>query len=268
MPLFTDQLGRSVESSSLPQRIVSLVPSQTELLYSLELDQRVVGITKFCVHPSSWFRSKTRVGGTKALKAGIIHQLRPDLIIANKEENVEEQVNELARHYPVWISDINDLPGALDLINRIGELTGTQVKATSLIDQITTAFETLKVQSTFAQTSQQKPRAAYLIWRNPYMTAGGDTFIHDMLTRCGFLNIFENASRYPEITTDQLKAANCQVLILSSEPFPFTQQHIAELQPYLPNTKIILADGEFFSWYGSRLLLAPAYFNRLLQEIS
>ena len=261
MPFFNDQQGRPVEVSSAPQRIVSLVPSQTELLYFLELEDQVAGITKFCVHPSSWFRSKTRVGGTKAIKADVIHQLKPDLIIANKEENVQEQVYDLARHYPVWISDIKDLPSAFNMISGIGDITGRKSKAASLITQIKASFAELKTLNT-------KPRTAYLIWRNPYMTVGGDTFIHDMLTRCGLHNIFEQNTRYPEVTISQLQNENCQLLLLSSEPFPFSQQHIEELQQFLPETKIMLADGELFSWYGSRLLLAPGYFNDLLQEIS
>jgi ABC-type Fe3+-hydroxamate transport system substrate-binding protein len=116
MSIYTDQLGRSIQLAAVPSRIISLVPSQTELLYSLGLDQQVVGITKFCVHPNTWFREKTRVGGTKTIKMDVIQQLQPDLIIANKEENVKEQIEELARHYPVWTSDINDLSDAFDMM--------------------------------------------------------------------------------------------------------------------------------------------------------
>ncbi len=118
MPIFTDQTGREVSIPSHPQRIISLVPSQTELLFDLGLEEQVAGITKFCVHPEKWFRSKTRIGGTKNIKSALIHQLQPDLIIANKEENVKEQVEELAAHYPVWVSDIHDLQSALDMIRR------------------------------------------------------------------------------------------------------------------------------------------------------
>src|SRR5689334_4996684 len=108
MPSFTDQTGRSIELHSIPRRIVSLVPSQTELLSYFGLDEEVVGITKFCVHPEHWFRSKTRVGGTKQVSIEAIHKLQPDLIIANKEENVKEQIEALAKHYPVWVSDVNN----------------------------------------------------------------------------------------------------------------------------------------------------------------
>lgn len=259
MPVYTDQMGRTVKVPASPRSIVSLVPSITELLYTLQLDEQVTGITKFCVHPNNWFRQKTRVGGTKAIKPSIIRELQPDLIIANKEENVKEQVEELAQHYPVWVSDVNNLADALEMIEQIGAITNTLPSATRLISQINSAFATL-------QTTNYQPQTGYLIWRNPYMTIGKDTFIHDMLHRCGFTNIFGHTTRYPAIDTWQL--AQCDLLLLSSEPYPFQQKHIDELQAALPNTKIMLVDGEMFSWYGSRLLQAPAYFNSLLQSMT
>jgi ABC-type Fe3+-hydroxamate transport system substrate-binding protein len=254
-----DQMGRPVELPASPRRIVSLVPSITELLHTLQLDEQVTGITKFCIHPNNWFREKTRVGGTKAIKPGVIHELQPDLIIANKEENVKEQIEELAQHYPVWVTDVNNLADAIEMIEQIGSITGTPARATSLISEINSGFGQL-------QTTNHTLQTGYLIWRNPYMTIGNDTFIHDMLGRCGFKNIFDNTTRYPAIDTWQL--AQCDLLLLSSEPYPFQQKHIDELQAELPNTRIMLVDGEMFSWYGSRLLHAPAYFTRLLQSIA
>jgi ABC-type Fe3+-hydroxamate transport system substrate-binding protein len=258
MPVYTDQLGRFVELPATPRSIVSLVPSITELLHSLQLDERVTGITKFCIHPEPWFRQKTRIGGTKNINIPVVHQLQPDCIIANKEENVKEQVEELARHYPVWISDVNNLDDALEMIAQIGTITGAEAKATGLVNAINTAFAQLPAASPATRTG-------YLIWRNPYMTIGRDTFIHDMLTRCGLQNIFGHTTRYPAIDTWQLN--ECDLLLLSSEPFPFQQKHIDELQGHLPNTRIMLVDGEMFSWYGSRLLHAPAYFTGLLQQL-
>jgi ABC-type Fe3+-hydroxamate transport system substrate-binding protein len=252
-------MGRTVGLPASPRSIVSLVPSITELLYTLQLDEQVSGITKFCIHPNNWFREKTRVGGTKAIKPSVIDELKPDLIIANKEENVQQQVEELAQHYPVWVTDVNNLTDALVMIEQIGAITNTQPAATRLISQINSAFSSLP-------TKTQKLKTGYLIWRNPYMTIGKDTFIHDMLTRCGFINIFGHTTRYPAIDTWQL--AGCELLLLSSEPYPFQQKHIDELQASLPNTKIMLVDGEMFSWYGSRLLHAPAYFNSLLKSMA
>ncbi|WP_207513306.1 helical backbone metal receptor [Longitalea luteola] len=258
MPVYIDQLGHVLELPATPRSIVSLVPSITELLYTLQLDEQVTGITKFCIHPQSWFRQKTRIGGTKNINTSAIQQLQPDLIIANKEENVKAQVEQLAKQFPVFTTDVNNLDDALEMIEQIGAITGTTANANHLVSQIRCAFSNLQV-------TNHKPRTGYLIWRNPYMTIGKDTFIHDMLTRCGFTNIFGNTTRYPAVDTWQL--AHCDLLLLSSEPYPFKQKHLDELQAQLPNTRIMLVDGEMFSWYGSRLLHAPAYFNSLLKSI-
>jgi ABC-type Fe3+-hydroxamate transport system substrate-binding protein len=272
MPVFTDQTGHSIILNKIPEKIISLVPSQTELLYDLGLDEKVVGITKFCVHPPEWFNTKTKLGGTKQLKMDIIHQIAPDLIIANKEENTKEQVEQLAEHYPVWVSDINSLQTAYEMIEAVGEITGAREKAAELIMQIKANLsEDMRESTTLANQlpiETGKPRTAYLIWKAPFMTVGGDTFIHSMLQAAGFENIFWDLKRYPEITIDQLKSAECELLFLSSEPFPFKQKHIEELKTSLPDTKIILVDGEMFSWYGSRLLYAPEYFKNLRREIS
>ena len=246
-----------------PKRIVSLVPSQTELLHYLGLEQETVGITKFCVHPEEWFTTKTKIGGTKAIKKDIIQHLQPDLIIANKEENVREQVEELAKDYPVWVTDVNDLDDALQMINDIGELTGKAHEAGHLVLSIKKEFNELKKLS----TANYQLSTAYLIWRNPYMTIGGDTFINNMLAQCGFQNVFAGNLRYPEVTVTQLQTTNHKLLLLSSEPYPFKQKHINELQSQLPGCKIMLVDGEMFSWYGSRLLLAPQYFKTLIHSI-
>ena len=270
MPVFIDQTGRKVELNNTPQRIISLVPSQTELLYSLGLDKEVVGITKFCVHPEQWFRGKTRVGGTKQIKPDIIHELKPDLIIANKEENVKEQIEELIKHYPVWISDVNNPGDAYAMIEQVGMLTDKSDAAKEIADQIRSRFSRLttidyrlKTQPSRLPTPDSRLNTIYLIWQKPYMTVGGDTFIHSMMETAAFKNMFADKSRYPEITIDDLRIINCELLLLSSEPFPFKQKHIDELQPLLPNTKILLVDGEMFSWYGSRLLYAADYFRQL-----
>ena len=244
-----------------PKRIISVVPSQTELLSDMGLQAETVGITKFCVHPNRWFKTKTRVGGTKTINLKTIEELQPDLIIANKEENVKEQIEQLALKYPVWLTDVNNLEEALQMIGDIGVLTGKQEQAFSMIDQIKKAFAALP--------KMEKPvKTAYLIWQKPYMTIGGDTFINDMLTHCGFENVFADKDRYPEISINNLLIANCQLLLLSSEPYPFKQKHLDELKTHLPQTKILLVDGEFFSWYGSRLLKAPEYFNKLINSVT
>ncbi|HMU09383.1 MAG TPA: helical backbone metal receptor [Ferruginibacter sp.] len=257
----------------IPKRIISLVPSQTELLFSLGLEKETVGITKFCIHPNQWFQTKTKVGGTKTINYDTIRQLQPDLIIANKEENVKEQVEQLAGNYPVWLTNVNNLADALQMIHDIGELTGKQNKAYSLTKNISNGIKELDQPQTHPersrranlklQTSGFKPRTAYLIWQKPYITIGGDTFIHDMLSKCGFDNIFADRKRYPETNISELQTSNLKLLLLSSEPYPFKQKHIDELAELLPGCKIVLVNGEYFSWYGSRLLEAPGYFKNL-----
>ena len=249
-----------------PQKIVSLVPSQTELLSYFGLDEEVIGITKFCVHPKEWFTSKTRIGGTKRLNIAHIKELKPDLIIANKEENVKEQVEELANDFNVWLTDVNNLEDALLMIKDVGALTHKTNEAQALITEIKNQFSQLE--TTIPIAIGNKLQTCYLIWQNPYMTVGGDTFINDMMKHCGLENIFENKTRYPEVSLEQLSTNNCQLILLSSEPFPFKQKHVSELQQQLPGKKIILADGEMFSWYGSRLLEAPFYFKSIIESLA
>jgi ABC-type Fe3+-hydroxamate transport system substrate-binding protein len=260
MSQYTDQLGNTIILKQTPGRIISLVPSQTELLYDLGLNEEVIGITKFCIHPEKWFRIKTRIGGTKTLNIEKIKELQPDLIIANKEENVKEQVEILRSVAPVWTSDINDLDDALQMIRSIGEIVVKPGEAENISGKIISAFSQLDI------TAPQL-RTVYLVWKDPYMTVGGNTFINDMLERCGFENVFADKERYPTISLEELAANNCQLVLLSSEPYPFKEKNIAEIQKIIPGAKILLADGEMFSWYGSRLQYAPDYFRQLLADL-
>jgi len=253
------QPGQSL--SAIPQRIVSLVPSQTELLHYLGLEQQTLGITKFCIHPVEWLSSKTIIGGTKNIHPEIIKALQPDLIIANKEENVQEQVEALAADYPVLLTDVDTIAAALEMISDIGQLTGTVIAADQLVSNIKKAFEKIVPAAPPVKT-------AYLIWNKPYMTIGGDTFINDILKKAGLQNVFEQQQRYPQISIADLEKENCQLVLLSSEPYPFKQKHIDELQQHLPHVKIMLVDGEMFSWYGSRMLLLPGYLNSMQREWS
>src|ERR1700722_5353594 len=182
MPAFNDQIGRTIQLPHIPRRIISLVPSQTELLFSLGLDERVMGITTFCVHPTSWFHGKSRIGGTKAIDSARINALHPDLILANKKENDKTQIEAPAGRYPVWVSDIKTFPDALAMIRSVGALTGKETEAGSLANEIDTRFSELV-------TPQKSTLVAYLIWHRPWMAAGGDTFIHHLLGRCGFNNL-------------------------------------------------------------------------------
>ena len=256
-----DHLYRTVHVPEHPQRIISLVPSQTELLFDLGLGDRVVGITKFCIHPENWSRIKTRVGGTKQVDLEKLRALKPDLIIGNKEENTQADIEALELEFPVWMSDVKDLDGALDMIARIGELTSTSARATTILEEIRTAFQRLDPVSPTLS-------AVYFIWQKPWMLAGEGTFIHDMLLRCGFtLPEGLGSGRYPELGNAQLAALDPDVVLLSSEPFPFQEKHIAAVNMILPGTPVHSVDGEMFSWYGSRLRGSPAYFRQLIEAI-
>lgn len=266
MPFYTDQLNRIVEINETPKRIVSLVPSQTELLFDLGLEKEVIAITKFCVHPEEWFHNKERIGGTKTVNINKVAARKPDLIIANKEENTKEQIEALEKIAPVWISDVNTLSGALEMIHAIGNITGKEKNADKIVKQI--EIDLGKIKSLTDYPSHKKLRTAYLIWKDPYMAAGGDTFINGMLELNGFENIVSDIDRYPTIDCGELQKRNTQLLLLSSEPYPFKQKHITELSKQLPHTQIIIVDGEMFSWYGSRMLQAGAYFQQLQQILT
>ncbi len=256
---FTDMIGREITINYPPKRIVTLVPSQTELLFDLGLEIEVVGITKFCVHPNEWFRNKKRVGGTKTLHLDIIRSLQPDLIIANKEENTKEQVEALAAEFPVWTSDIQTLDQALSMIAQVGDIVGKGPEAATMVKEIRAGFAGLG--------NILKPkRVAYFIWRNPWMSVGGDTFISDMIETIGWTNVLADKQRYPEVALSELKDKALDTILLSSEPYPFKEVHIEEIRSTLPGVEVMLVDGEMFSWYGSRMGSAVNYFKLLTEK--
>lgn len=261
MQTFTDQMNRTIALEHPPRRIVSLVPSQTELLYDLGIEEEVVGITKFCVHPEAWFRTKTRVGGTKQLHLAEIEALQPDLIIGNKEENEQHQMEMLMQKFPVWMSDIQTLKDALQMIQSVGALVGQSEKARQLAHTIQLNFNHLPKPEKVLQV-------AYFIWRKPYMVAAAGTFIHELLQLAGFKNVFDEQSRYPEITLQALAKAQPDVILLSSEPYPFKDKHLAEFQQVCPLAVVRFVNGELFSWYGSRLLQSAEYFRTLQVELA
>jgi len=263
---FTDQLGAEISILYPPKRIVSLVPSQTELLFDLGLDAEVVGITKFCIHPIEKFAAKAKVGGTKKLLIEKIRDLKPDLIIGNKEENSKADIELLQQEFPVWMSDIYNLEDAIQTIADIGDLVDRKPEADYLNHLISAGFrdlQTLGLEKAIDQT------VAYVIWKDPYMLAGRNTFIDDILIKIGLSNVISE-NRYTEIELSKLKTKNCELVFLSSEPYPFKEKHLDEIRLALPQAKVILVDGEMFSWYGSRLVKAVQYFfefqNQLIRK--
>jgi ABC-type Fe3+-hydroxamate transport system substrate-binding protein len=254
-----DQMGREVLAPEKPLRIVSLVPSQTELLVDLGLSDRIVGLTKFCIHPEGFKREKTIVGGTKNVNIDKVRALQPDLIIGNKEENFKADIERLEKEFPVWMSDIVTLSDTYEFMRLLGELV--DVDTSGMISEIRQNFQKLE---SLISHSNPKTKVGYVIWNNPVMLAAHGTFINHLLEFLGFENI-SSVDRYPEV--DLTKFKGLDYLFLSSEPYPFKDHHIAEFSALLPGTKIVLVDGEYFSWYGSRLLGAPAYFQQLLKEL-
>ncbi len=266
MPAYRDQIGRKIELKVAPKRIVSLVPSLTELLCDLGLEDCLVGVTKFCVHPENLRKAKTDIGGTKKLHLDRIEDLNPDLIIANKEENNRDEVEELAKNYPVYVSDIESFDDVHSFIFDIGALSGNVSQAQKLNSEITEAVSTVKNRA----LNKEPLRAVYLIWKDPFMAAGTDTFITKMLNLCGVQNALsdwgEKGLRYPELTIEDIKTINPEIVLLSSEPYPFKDKHLKEIgaETGLP---VKLVDGEAFSWYGSRILHCLPYLQRFVQDL-
>ena len=259
---FTDQIKHSIQLKKYPERIISLVPSQTKLLYDLGIEDEVVGITKFCIYPNKWFKTKNRVGGTKNLNLAKIEALQPDLIIANKEENTREQILALQKLFPVWTSNITNLDEAIGMINTVGQLTNREKEAAALKKQIRQNFQQL------AQINKTNARVLYFIWKDPYMSIGKNTFIHDMLTKCGFVNVMCEHEGYPTIDLQEVSKLTPDYIFLSSEPYPFKQNHVNYLNDIFPSTQVCLVDGELFSWYGSHLVQSPQYFIDLMNKIA
>lgn len=255
----TDQMGNTVSLEQPAKRIVSLVPSQTELLYYLGVAP--IGQTVFCIHPKDQFASANKIGGTKKLQLDKIRALQPDLIIGNKEENVEAQIEELKREFSVWMSDVNTLDEAYEMIDCVGQLIGKTDTSKQLVNSIQDAFNRL------ITSNSPKPSVVYLIWNDPYFGVASNTFINDILHKAGYINALHHLDRYPKLSLQSLKEMQPDFLFLSSEPFPFNVDHLASLQRQLPQTKVVLVDGEMFSWYGNRLLQTPAYLNQLFSDI-
>ncbi len=263
MPTFPltlfDARGRKIALEKPPRRIVSLVPSQTELLAHLGLGEEVVGLTRFCVRPEGWKEQKEIVGGTKNVNREKTEALRPDLILANREENTRADVEALEAFAPVYVTDVADVEGASAMIRAVGRLVDRTAQAKRLATEVEQGFDELP--------RFEPIRTAYLIWREPYMSGGGGTFIHDVMQRGGFANVFAQKARYPEASPDEI--AEADLVLLPDEPFPFSEKYAEELRDRLPRrVPIRLVDGQLFSWYGPRLRHTPAYLRKLRAEVA
>lgn len=252
---FIDQMQRRLVLAGPVRRIVSLVPSQTELLFDIGAGDRVVGVTDFCTEPREMPAHVVRIGGTKRFLLERIEALAPDLVIGNHEENYREGIEALAARFPVWMSDILTLDDALAMIRAVGELVEKRPRADTLADRIAAAFA--------AMPPGERIPVVYLIWRKPWMAAGKSTFIHEMLLQGGFENVFADCARYPECTLSEIRERAPKAVLLSSEPFPFGEEHQREVEDALPGVKVLRVDAMPFSWYGSRLLQTPACLRAL-----
>lgn len=255
-----DQLGRKILLSSRPERIVSLVPSQTELLVDLGLSRQLVGITKFCVHPKELRSLKKIVGGTKQVHYDRIANLKPDIILCNKEENTKEMVLELEKIAPVHVSDVSDLEDSYQLIEAYGNIFNKAPLAQTMIKSIKKKADSLRE---MAQT-RSVLKVVYLIWNRPLMAAGKNTFIDKMLGLNNLKNVVME-DRYPEVSLDVINKSDPDLVLLSSEPFPFREKHKEDFSQI--DAKLELVDGEMFSWYGSRLVKAMDYFKEFQERL-
>lgn len=257
-----DDLGREVSIPFPAKRIISVVPSTTEFLFDLGLGDRVISRTRFCKYPKSDIAKLPNIGGPKDLYIDKIRLLDPNLILANEEENGKEQIEALQDEFPVYVCKVRNFDEALQNILNTGKILNSKPKSIEIANAIRNNFSQLPL-----NTKSQS--VLYLIWKNPYMVAGKDTFINSMIEKCGFKNVIEDPdSRYPKITEEEITKLNPDLVFLSSEPFSFTQKHIQEIQNILPNTKIKLVDGEMFSWFESHLIKAGKYFTELVQKIN
>lgn len=242
MPEFTDQLGRVISIPRSPERIISLVPSITEFLYALGMGERVVGITKFCIYPEVWFQTKTRIGGTKTPDFNRIKALSPDLIIGNKEENQEEDIIRLRELAPVYMSDVNSIEDMYEMIRDLATILGVEAEGPRWVEQ-------WKAYLSRNTLKGQGKKAMYVIWKDPIMVVGKNTYIDSYLTAIGYENCVKDA-RYP--VWSEHAAYNPEVVLLSTEPYPFKETDFEYFKTLFPKAEVVLISGEECSWYGVR----------------
>lgn len=252
MPIYIDQLGRSVELNKAPQRIVSAVPSLSELIVDLGAEQRLVGITSWCVHPENLLGDKKVIGGTKNLDFAKIRALKPDLIIANKEENPRDQVEALAEEFPVWVSDVRSLDQAFDMIAMLANLLELENSGSNLLSELAQLRKNCQASAGLSYL--------YFIWKDPYMVAGKDTYISSVFDEIGMQNLApENKERYPQLSLQSIQELKPDRIILSSEPYSFKADDLKTFHEL--GMRSLLVSGELFTWYGSRIKACLKYLN-------
>ena len=270
-----------------PERIVSLVPSITESLFALGLGARVVGVTDWCVHPAAGVDPLPKLGGTKNADVDAIAALAPDLVIANHEENTRRVVEKLGeRGLAVWVTYPRTVREGAELLAELADLGATAAARHEVVTPVMSAVEEAELALT---GTQRAPRVFCPIWRDPWMAAGPDTYVHDLIRLCGGRNLqppLEAASasspgthsasssssseqaRYPKLTLEQVVGLCPEVVLLPDEPYAFGEADARELAgidiPAAASGRIHLIDGTWVSWYGPRIRPAIRALRRLL----
>ncbi len=263
MPLvFTDDLKREVTLASHPERIVSLCPSITETLVKLGLSSKLAGRTDYCYRPEEEVEHIPRLGGPKDIRIEELKEIAPQLIIAVREENSQEQINTLQERFPVFVFDVTTYSQALDMINKLGELTGKEDNAVEMAHEIDQAF---------AQIPQLTTPLSflYLIWKDPLMAAGKRTYINSILAAHGFVNCLDSfIQRYVTLNIEVFKKLSFDLALLPCEPYEFTEEDRKDVLAFFPHSDVRLVDGEAFSWYGYRMLSAASYLKELILSLN
>jgi ABC-type Fe3+-hydroxamate transport system substrate-binding protein len=234
-------------------RIVSLVPSVTETLFELGLDDQIIAITRFCRLPAEKVKLKPKVGGTKNPKLDDIVQLKPDVVIMDRDENRKQDAEFLKRNgIDVFATFPRSVEEGIQVIADLGKKFQVVEKANRMIEEIRQRMKML--------TIHDRKRALILIWRNPYMTVNRDTYVHAISALFGFDNVFaDHQERYPKLKHEEIVACKAEVVLMPDEPYPFRQRHVEELRAL--EAQFLLFDGTYITWPGYGML-------RALRELS
>lgn len=261
----SDDLGRPLELKRAPHRIVSLVPSVTELICDLGAADRLVGVTRFCTEPAAVVARLPRVGGTKTADCEAIAALRPDLVVMNSEENDRAHFTALeTAGLPIFVSYPTTVAAAARGIERLGRALGAERIAQQLAQRIDAALAGLRA------APPPPVRVFCPIWRKPWMSFNADTYCHDLLASAGGVNPCAGAAvRYPVVELEAVRAADPQVVLLPDEPYPFAERHLETLAALRDTSawrdrRVHLVDGKALSWYGRRTVAGLEEFHRLL----
>lgn len=247
-----------------PTRIVSLVPSLTEALYVFGVGEKVVGRTRYCTLPPRLVRKAEVVGGTKKVDFEAAMSLGPDFVIAVREENTKHDVQRFREAgVEVFVGEPRTVSEAISMLRELAEVVGAA--DVSSIERTERVLEGLQA----AKASATAARVFAPIWKGPYMSPGGDTYVSDVLQVCGGTNVFGDRMRYPEVTAGEIEGSRPDVVLLPDEPYEFSAVDLAEFHeldiPAARSERIHLIDGKLLTWYGPRMADALLQLAALLR---